>query len=202
MTRVTVSTILLGLLLAAAPSLAAPPSDPIYIRLENGWKGLYPLEDDYAEFSLKGSQIQLQDAHHIFLKPAEGQKPSVGMMITFADKKQFSAGNDLLSDHAQWELAYWRQHASKVESSNRDDLGGMRSDLRVTEIRLYNNQGARLNVYLVALATSQGVLVMSISPADGSIDPLVREIVSSLKLVHQRLNPDEVKRLAAEVRKQ
>jgi hypothetical protein len=76
----------------------------------------------------------------------------------------------------------------------------MRSDLRVTELRLYNNQGAKLSVYLIALAFPQGVLSLAISPADGSIDPQIREIADSFKVVHRRLDPDEVKQLAAAAR--
>jgi hypothetical protein len=190
------SAIVLCLFLSAAPSFAALPasSDPIYIRTDNGWKGLCPLDDDYAEYSLQGSEIQLQDAHHVLLKP------SVGMMVTFADKSQFASSGDLLSDHAQWELAYWSKHASRVESTLRDDLGGMRSDLRVTEMRLYNNQGTRLTVYLIALASPQGVLALAVSSPNGNLDPLVKDIAGSFKLVHRKLDPDEVKRRAAEAR--
>lgn len=187
----------LALLLSASLSYAGGPvpNAPIYIRIDNGWKGLYPLEDDYAEYSFKGAEIKLQDPYHVLLKP------SLGMMVTFADKKQFASGNDLLNDHLQWELAYWSKHAARVEPAPRDDLGGMRSDLKVTELRLYNNQGGRISVYLIALATPQGVLVLAISsPGDSSLDPLVKEIVASVKLVHRRLDPDEVKRLSLEER--
>jgi|SRR5215813_14238533 len=196
MARAYSLVIFAGLLLCATLSFAGGPvpNVPIYIRIDNGWKGLYAVGDDYAEYSFRGSEVKLQDPYHILLKP------SVGMMVTFADKQQFASSNDLLSDHLQWELAYWGKNASRVESAPRDDLSGMRSDLKVTELRLYNSQGARLNVYLIALACPQGVLAFAVSPADGSIDPQIREIAASFKLVHRRLDADEVKRLSLEER--
>lgn len=195
MARLSSLIILLSLVLSASLSFAAGPvpSDPIYMRIDNGWQGLYGIEDEYAEYSLKG-EVKLQDAHHILLKPP------LGLMVTFADKNQIGGGNDLLADHLQWELDYWRKHATKVESAPRNDLSGPRDDLRITEIRLYNGKGERLNVYLIALASNSGVFVMSISPVDASIDPLVREIADSFKLVHRRLDPDEIKRLSLELR--
>jgi hypothetical protein len=196
MARVHSLVIFLSLLLSASLSFAAGPvpSDPIYIRMANGWKGLYAVEDEYAEYSFTGSEVKLQDAHHILLKPP------LGLMVTFADKSQVGAGDDLLADHLQWELDHWRQRATKVESAPRNDLSGARVDLRITEIRLYNAKGERLNVYLIALASKSGVFVMSISPADASIDPMVREIADSFKLVQRRLDPDEVKRRSLELR--
>ena len=196
MTRVCSFIVFASLLLSASLSFAGGPvpNVPIYIRTDNGWKGVYGIEDQYAEYSFTGSEVKLQDPYHILLKP------SVGMMVAYADKSQFAFSGDLLNDHLQWEVAYWSKRASRVESVPRTDLSGMRSDLRVTELRLYNNQGAKLSVYLIALAFPQGVLSLAISPADGSIDPQIREIADSFKVVHRRLDPDEVKQLAAAAR--
>jgi hypothetical protein len=118
------------------------------------------------------------------------------MMVTFADKRQFAGGSDLLSAHSEWELNSWRQRAARAESSIRNDLGA-REDLRVTEIRLYNAQGAQLKVYLIALASKEGVFVLAVSPADSGVDSMVREIADSFRLVHRPLDQDEVKRLSA-----
>jgi hypothetical protein len=190
------SLFILSLILAATLSFAAGPvpSDPIYMRIAGGWKGLYAIQDEYAEYSFTGSEVKLQDSHHVLLKPA------VGLMVTFADKNQIDAGNDLLTDHLQWELDYWRKHANRVESAPRNDLSGARDDLRITEITLYNGQGGRMKVYLIALASKNGVFAMSISPADGNIDPQIKEIADSFKLVHRRLDPEEVKRISLEER--
>jgi hypothetical protein len=171
----------------------APPTDPIYIRIDNGWKGLYGHNDEYAEFSFKGKEVTLQDAHHILLKQ------HLGMMVTFADKKEFSQGANLLADHAQWEVNYWSKHASKVESSARNDLSDPGGSLKVTEIRVYNNEGIRMISYLIGLASKEGVFVLSISPVDKSVDPLVKEIVNSFKLVHRKLDIEEAKRVSLEV---
>jgi hypothetical protein len=201
MARVHSLAIFLSLLISASLSFAAGPvpSDPIYMWIGNGWKGLYGIEDEYAEYSFTGSEVKLQDAHHILLKPP------LGLMVTFADKNQIGGGSDLLADHLQWELGYWRQHATKVESASRNDLSGARDDLRITEIRLYNAKGERLKVYLIALASKSGVFVMSISGPDGSIDPLVidplvKEMADSFRLVHRRLDPEEIKRVSLEER--
>jgi len=182
----------IGLLILSAAALAAGPvpNDPIYIRLEDGWKGVYGQGDVYAEYILKGAEVRPQDAHHILLRPG------LGMSVTFAAKKDFGGGGgDLLGRHAEWELAYWRQHAASVESAQRGDLSG-REDLRVTEITLHNGGGAQMKVYMLALASDEGVFVLSISPASAGIDSLVREMAASFKLVRHALDPDEVKRLS------
>src|SRR5690242_520273 len=70
------------------------PSDPLYIRTNNGWKGMFAHGDEYAEYSLNGAEIRLQDPYHILLKQ------QLGMMVTFADKRRFGASEDLLSAHA------------------------------------------------------------------------------------------------------
>jgi hypothetical protein len=182
----------IGLLILSVAALAAGPvpSDPLYIRLEEGWKCVYGQGSVYAEYILKGADVKPQDAHHILLKPG------LGMMVTFAARKELGGGGDLLGRHAEWELAYWRQHAASVESTLRGDLSGGRDDLRVTEITLHNGGGAQMKVYMLALASEEGVFVLSISPANAGIDSLVREIAASFKLVNRPLDPDEVKRLS------
>ena len=107
-----------------------------------------------------------------------------------------------MSAHAQWEIDYWHQHASRVESDTRDDLIGTRKDLKVTEIRVYNDQGAQMSSYLIGLAAKDGVFVLSLSPAKKDVDPMVKELVSSFKLVSRNLDAEETKRLSSEAKAQ
>jgi hypothetical protein len=169
---------------------AETPKDPVYIRIDNGWKGLYGHNDEYAEFSLVGKEIEIQDPYHILLKQR------LGVMVTFAEKKKFGGDKDLLADHARWELNYWRSNASRVESATRSDLSGTRKDLKITEMRLFNNEGDRMTVCLIGLVSKEGVFVLSISPSDKSTDPVVKEIARSFKLVPRMLDAEEVKNAA------
>ena len=106
----------------------------------------------------------------------------------------------VLSDHVQWELSYWREHARRAESVTRDDLRGSREDLRVTEIRIDNNEGTQTVIYMIGLASKEGVFALAISPAEKSIDSLVRDIVGSFKLVQRKLDADETSRVVSEIR--
>ena len=108
----------------------------------------------------------------------------------------------MLSAHAQWEIDYLHQHASRVESNNRADLIGTRKDVKVTEIRVYDNKGAQMSSYLIGLAAKDGVFALSVSPAKKDIDPLVKQLVSSFKLVPRNLNAEETKRLSSEAKAQ
>jgi hypothetical protein len=173
------------------------PNDPIYIVTSNGWKVLYGHGDEYAEFLLKGKDAELQDAYHILLKQ------SAGMMIeiAFADKKEFGSAKDLLAAHAQWELNYWRGKASKVEGTTREDLSGARKDLKVTEMKVYNNEDARIT-YLIGLGAHEGVFVLAMSPVDKSVDSTAKEIINSFTLVHKKLDAAEVERVSKLSRKQ
>src|SRR5439155_1597854 len=82
------------------------------------------------------------------------------------------------------------------------DLIGPRKDVKVTEIRVYNDQGAQMSSYLIGLAAKNGVFVLSVSPAKKDIDPLVKELVSSFKLVPRKLDAEETKRLSSEAKAQ
>jgi hypothetical protein len=107
-----------------------------------------------------------------------------------------------LGAHAQWEIDYWHQRASKVESNTREDLTGTRKDVKVTEIKVYNDKGAQMSSYLIGLAANDGVFVLSISPAKKDLDQLVKELVKSFKLVPRNLDAEETKRLASEAKAQ
>jgi tetratricopeptide (TPR) repeat protein len=186
-------SLLLGtlILLPVKGVQAEPPKDPIYVKTSNGWNGAYAHGNEYAEFRVIGNGAKLQDPYHILLQK------NVGMMVSFVDKKELQNDMDLLSAHAQWEVNYWREKANKVESTTREDLSGARKDLRVTEIRVFNKEGAQMTSYLIGLGSEDGVFVLSISPIDKSVDPMVKEIVHSFKLAHKKLDAAEIKRISS-----
>ena len=189
--------LLVALILLSVKGVEAePPKDPIYLKTSNGWNGAYAHGNEYAEFRVTGNGAKLQDAYHILLQKG------VGMMVSFVDKKELQNDGDLLSAHAQWEVKYWHQHASRVESDTREDLTGTRKDVKVTEVKVYNDQGAQMSSYLIGLAAKEGVFVLSVSPAKKDVDPMVKELVSSFKLVPRNLDAEEAKRLSSEARTQ
>jgi len=190
--------LLLGavILLAVKGAQAEPPKDPIYRKLPTGGNAAYAHDNEYAEFRIIGNSAKLQDAYHILLQKG------VGMMVSFVDKKELQNNRDLLSAHAQWEVNYWHQHASRVESNIREDLIGTGKDVKVTEIRVYNDRGAKMSSYLIGLAAKDGVFVLSVSPAKKEVDPLVKELVGSFKLVPRNLDAEEAKRLPSEAKAQ
>ena len=190
--------LLLGavILLAVKGAQAEPPKDPIYMKTSNGWNAAYAHDNEYAEFRIIGNSAKLQDVYHILLQKG------VGMMVSFVDKKELQNNRDLLSAHAQWEVNYWHQHASRVESNIREDLIGTGKDVKVTEIRVYNDRGAKMSSYLIGLAAKDGVFVLSVSPAKKEVDPLVKELVGSFKLVPRNLDAEEAKRLPSEAKAQ
>jgi hypothetical protein len=192
-------SLLLGalILLAVKVVQAQSPEDPIYVKTSNGWNAAYAHGNEYAEFRVIGNGAKLQDPYHILLQK------NVGMMVSFVDKNELQNDTDLLAAHAQWEIDYWHQHASRVESNNREDLAGTRKDVKVTEIRVYDDKGTQLSSYLIGLAAKDGVFALSVSsPAKKGVDPLVKELVSSFKLVPRNLDADEAKRLSSEAKAQ
>ena len=184
------------ILLAVNGVQAETPEDPIYVKTSNGWNAAYAHGNEYAEFRVIGTGAKLQDAYHILLQKG------VGMMVSFIDKKELQNDTDLLAAHAQWEINYWHQHASRVESNTRKDLTGTRKDLKVTEVKVYNDKGAQLSSYLIGLSAKDGVFALSLSPVKKDIDPLVKELVSSFKLVPRTLDAEETKRLSSEAKAQ
>jgi hypothetical protein len=190
--------LLLGalMLLAVKGVQAESPKDPIYLKTSKGWNAAYAHGNEYAEFRVIGNSAKLQDPYHILLQKG------VGMMVSFVDKKELQSDGDLLSAHAQWEIDYWHQHASRVESNTREDLTGTRKDVKVTEVKVYNDKDAQMSSYLIGLAAKDGVFVLSVSPAKKDVDPLVKELVSSFKLVPRKLDAEEAKRLSSEAKAQ
>ena len=199
MTEHLAQSLLLGALifLPVKGVQAETPKDPIYIKTSNGWNAAYAQGNEYAEFRVTGNGAKLQDPYHILLQK------NVGMMVSFVDKKELQSDRELLSAHAQWEIDYWHQHASRVESNNREDLTGTRKDVKVTEIRVYDDKGAQLSSYLIGLAAKDGVFALSVSsPAKKGVDPVVTGLASSFKLVPRNLDAAEAKRLSSEAKAQ
>lgn len=176
------------------PAAAQIPADPIYINIGEGWQGMFAHGSAYAKYSLVGPTVRLQDAYHASLRPG------LGVMVAFADKKEFGNGTDLLADHARWETEYWRSRADRLESSARDDLAGPRKDVRVTELKLFRNNGDRMTIYMIALASKDGVFVLSVSPAGQGTDQVVAALVRSFTLVPRTLDPGEVARVTRELK--
>ena len=175
---------------------AETPEDPIYIKTANGWNAAYAHGNEYAEYRVIGNSAKLQDPYHILLQK------NVGMMVSFVDKKELQNDSDVLSAHSQWETNYWHQHASRVESDNRADLIGTRKDVKATEIRVFNDKGAQISSYLIGLAAKDGVFVLLVSPAKKDIDPFVKGLVSSFKVVPRNLDAEETKRPSSEAKAQ
>jgi hypothetical protein len=184
---------LLSILLAAASAAELPPfssayaatpqrhADNIaYIRANGAWEGYWPHGDEYVEYAVTGS-AELNDGFHILLKPG------LGLMLTFADKRRFGPGADLLEAHKQWELAYWRKRAGRVDDHDRSDLAGGRSDVRVTELDLVQD-GRPTRIYLIGAAAPDGVFAFGISPVSPGDDALVRRIVDSIRVVRHPLD--------------
>ncbi len=195
--RLAQSLLLGGLILLLVKGVRAePPKDPIYVKASNGWNAAYPHGNEYAEFRVIGNGAKLQDPYHVLLQKG------VGMMVSFVEKKELQSDRDLLSAHTQWELDYWHQRASRVESNIRADLIGTRKDVKVTELRVYNDKGAQMSSYLIGLAAKDGVFVLSVSPAKKDVDALVKELVNSFKLVPRNLDAEEAKRLSSEAKAQ
>src|SRR2546430_4233718 len=91
--RLSISTILsASILLLLSPAFAATalPPDPIYIRVDNGWKGFYAKNDQFVEYLLSGSEVKLQDPYHILLAPR------VGLFVDYVSKNEFAGGDSNL----------------------------------------------------------------------------------------------------------
>lgn len=184
------------MLSGSAHAEKAASTGAAYIRLENGWEGYWPHGGEFVEYTA-GGDAQLSDAYHVMLRPG------LGMMLTFADKKNLGAGKNLLEAHREWELAYWRKQVGALDSKNRDDLAGARKDLMVTEINLPQEGGTPLKVYMIGVAAAQGVFVFSISPITAEDDDMIRKLIDSIKVVHHKLDlKAEAKKISPEPGKQ
>ena len=175
------------------PRLAAQvPPDPVYVKTSNGWVGLFGRYQEYASYSFAGKQVEIVDPYHIKLDK------NLGLMVTFAEKREFSGGPDLLAAHVEWESRYWRSNGSTVKSTTRNDLSGTRADLRITEMEIEGPGSKGNTVFVVGLASKEGVFVLSIC-CDQSGKSWAKEIAPSFKLTHRALDPAEVVRVSKEV---
>ena len=76
--------------------------------------------------------------------------------------------------------------------ADRSDLRGTRSDIMVTELRIYGtNADEVINIYQIAIASKDGVYVFAISPATQGIDELVKSFIGSVTLVNKRFDVKE-----------
>jgi hypothetical protein len=183
-------------LLAPLAQLHAQEStdQPLYVRGDSGWVGLFGHGADYARFMSPGTDAQFQDATHMIVSPG------VGLMISFVATSEL-AGADRLRAHAQWEADYWREHAASVDTVTRRDLSGARTDVRVTQLTVHNAAGQRLAMYIIGERTADGVFAYAFSPADEAGDEMVRRFVESVTLVHRPLTAAELERVSASIRR-
>jgi hypothetical protein len=184
-------TVFLGIGLGALLAAEVPP-DPVYVKAENGWVGLFGRYDEYASYSFDGKQIEIIDPYHIRLSE------NLGMIVTFAEKREFSGGVDLLTSHVEWESKYWRSNGSTVKSTTRNDLSGTRADLRITEMQIERAGDKPNTVFVMGLASKEGVFVLSIC-CDRSGSSWAKETAPSFKLTHRALDPAEVVRVSKDV---
>lgn len=179
-TLVFIGFLLIGCLAFGAEPL---PPDPVYMRIDNGWRGFYARNDEFLEYSVEGKEVELQDAYHVLIKPG------LGLMVTFAKKENFGADKDVLKAHRQWEVEYWRKNSNKVDVADRSDLRSARRDVMVTELGVHGkNADQFLSIYLITLASKDGVYVFAISPASRDNDELVKSFIRSIKLINKRFD--------------
>ncbi len=175
----------IGILLVGCPAFGAEPlpSDPIYMRIDNGWKGFYARNDEFLEYAVVGKEVKLQDAYHVLIKPG------LGLMVTFAEKENFGAYKNMLEAHRQWEVEYWRKNSKRVDVADRSDLRGGRGDVMVTELGVHGENAAQfLRIYLITLASKDGVYAFAISPATKDIDEMVTSFIKAVRLVAKRFD--------------
>jgi hypothetical protein len=110
-----VSLLLFGSISLSNGISAESATDPIYLKVGHGWKGLYGHGNAYAEFDVKNDTARFQDPYHVLLQTG------VGMMISFVDKKELRDQKDLLTAHANWESiagvnvpAKWKAMSARI----------------------------------------------------------------------------------------
>ena len=184
------STFVLGIIFfSCCPAFggdAVQPPDPIYIRIDNGWKGFFARNEEFLEYSIIGSQVKLQIPYHVLFNP------DLGLMITFAEIENPGPGKSILEEQRNSELEYWRKRAKKVEIIDRRDLRGTREDLMVTKFDIYGqNANQFMDIYMISVASKDGAYVLAISPASNANEDLIKTFIDSIKLIKKRFDPKE-----------
>lgn len=188
MKHIVSSSVLIGILLAGCLAFSEETLSPgpVYMRIDDGWKGFYPRNDEFLEYSIVGKEVKIQDAYHVLIKPG------LGLMVTFAEKENFGPQKGMLEAHRRWEVEYWRKNAKKIDVTDRSDLRGIRSNVMVTELGVHGKNAAQfLSIYLIALASKDGVYAFAISPASKDVDGLVKSFIDSVELVKKRFDIKE-----------
>jgi hypothetical protein len=161
----------------------AQGQDPVYIRIDNGWKGFYPRNDQFVEYSIIGNEVKLQDPYHILIKPG------LGLMVTFAEKSNFKSNLSLLEAHRKWEVDYWKSISKSVEIKDRIDLRGNNNHIMITELKVQRfnvkNSGT---IYLIGIPAKDGVFVFAFSPVTSNDESTVKLFINSIKVVDGRLD--------------
>jgi len=165
--------------------------------LENGYRGFFARNNEFLEYSVIGKEVKPQDAYHIQAQA----KPFLGIMVAFADKKQFNSGTNMLEAHRHWEMEYWQKQAKKVEAKDRSDLASAKSGVMVTEFSVWGHKPDQfLTMYMVAIPSNDGVYVFSISPTKNTTDDFVKSFIGTIKLVNERFDVlKENQKLRAEI---
>ena len=188
------STIFLAIILLLAPVISSANEFEIgsimYMKMPYGYKGFVSLDSEYVEYDLHSSSAQMAGGGNVNVSPAIG-----GINMVFAQQKYFAptSNENLLEAHIKWELDHWRQSASKVESKTRFDLSEGRSGILVTEVDMAGgNPEVRTKMYMIGVAVKDGVVNIALSNSrafvsESSMIKTVKEIVSSIKLVHKTL---------------
>lgn len=155
--------------------------DPVYMRTDTCWKGFFPHGDQYVEYLLTGSS-RLQDPYHVLLKPG------FGLMITFADKSNFTGNWPMLEAHKNWEVDYWKSQSKTINVKDCSDLCKGFDNIMATELEVTGNSNTTYKTCLVAVAGKDGVYVFAFSSPSELDRDLIARFVKSIKVIDKPLN--------------
>jgi hypothetical protein len=164
--------------------------NPAYIRADTCWKGFFPQNDQFVEFSLNSS-ARFQDAFHIQIKPG------FGLMLTYAEKSNLESNLPILEAHRKWETDYWKSQVKNMTIRDCKDLYAGRKDILATELELTgNNPQQIIKLCFIGVAGKEGVFVFSFSPVTKDSYDFIKAFISSINVSDKRLNlPEESRKL-------